>query len=69
MTVLHCFGSIKWTVQKLSNIDRPHLVLLNSATKKFMVTCAQARPSVILGDLRFCIMAAVLRERRRVHFC
>ena len=26
--------SIKWTVQKLNNVDRTHLVQLDSATKK-----------------------------------
>ena len=26
--------SIKWTVQTLNNVDRTHLVLLDSATKK-----------------------------------
>ena len=30
--------NIKWTVQKLNNVDRTHLVQLDSATKK-CVTC------------------------------
>ena len=28
---------IEWTVQKLNNVDRTHLALLDSATKKFAI--------------------------------